>query len=69
VGFYLKEDIPLSANGHLYQRVYHEACSDPLTQGWKWYCGGISTLEAGNQRQCSMLEIGAKAIIFGRTLR
>jgi len=29
VGFYLKEDIPLSANGHLYQRVYHEACSDP----------------------------------------
>ncbi len=38
VGFYLKEDIPLSVNGHLYQRAYHEACSDPLTQGWKWYC-------------------------------
>ena len=38
VGFYLKEDIPLSVNGHLYQRAYHEACSDPLTQGWQWYC-------------------------------
>ncbi|GAC1697793.1 MAG: hypothetical protein PVS3B3_23460 [Ktedonobacteraceae bacterium] len=38
VGFYLKEDIPLSVNGHLYQTAYHEACSDPLTQGWKWYC-------------------------------
>ncbi len=38
VGFYLKEDIPLSVNGHLYQSAYHEACSDPLTQGWKWYC-------------------------------
>src|SRR3989440_11828758 len=34
----LKEDIPLSVNGHLYQSAYHEACSDPLTQGWKWYC-------------------------------
>jgi hypothetical protein len=38
VGFYLKEDIPLSVNGHLYQSTYHDACSDPLTQGWKWYC-------------------------------
>ncbi len=38
VGFYLKEEIPLSVNGHLYQTAYHEACSDPLTQGWKWYC-------------------------------
>ena len=38
VGFYLKADIPLSVNGHLYQAAYHEACSDPLTQGWKWYC-------------------------------
>jgi len=38
VGFYLKEEIPLSVNGHLYQHAYHEACSDPLTQGWKWYC-------------------------------
>ena len=38
VGFYLKEDIPLSVNGHLYQTTYHDACSDPLTQGWKWYC-------------------------------
>ncbi len=38
VGFYLKEDIPLSVNGHLYQTAYHDACSDPLTQGWKWYC-------------------------------
>ena len=38
VGFYLKEEIPLSVNGHLYQSAYHEACSDPLTQGWKWYC-------------------------------
>lgn len=38
VGFYLKEDIPLSVNGHLYQSAYQEACHDPLTQGWKWYC-------------------------------
>ncbi len=38
VGFYLKEEIPLSVNGHLYQTAYHDACSDPLTQGWKWYC-------------------------------
>jgi hypothetical protein len=38
VGFYLKADIPLSVNGHLYQTAYHEACSDPLDQGWKWYC-------------------------------
>ena len=38
VGFYLKKDIPLSVNGHLYQSAYHEACGDPLTQGWKWYC-------------------------------
>src|SRR5258707_1136352 len=42
VGFYLKEEIPLSVNGHLYQSAYHEACSDPLTQGWKWYCGYIN---------------------------
>src|SRR5579883_283647 len=27
VGFYLKEEIPLSANGHLYQAVYHDAGS------------------------------------------
>ena len=38
VGFYLKEDIPVSVNGHLYRTAFHEACSDPLTQGWKWYC-------------------------------
>lgn len=38
VGFYLREDIPLSVNGHLYKIEYHDACSDPLTQGWKWYC-------------------------------
>ncbi len=38
VGFYLKEDIPLKVNAHLYRRAYHEACDDPLTQGWIWYC-------------------------------
>ncbi len=38
VGFYLKEEIPVSVNGHLYQSAFHDACSDPLTQGWKWYC-------------------------------
>lgn len=38
VGFYLKEEIPVSINGHLYQATYHDACSDPLTQGWQWYC-------------------------------
>jgi hypothetical protein len=43
VGFYLKEEIPLSVNGHLYQSAYHEACSDPLTQGWKWYCVYINS--------------------------
>src|SRR6266487_1675530 len=37
-GVSFKEDIPLSVNGHLYQTAYHDACSDPLTQGWKWYC-------------------------------
>lgn len=45
VGFYLKAEIPLSVNGRLYQTAYHEACSDPLTQGWKWYCVYIN---AGN---------------------
>lgn len=38
VGFYLKEEIPLTVNAHLYRRAYHDACSDPLTQGWIWYC-------------------------------
>lgn len=38
VGFYLKEEIPLSVNEHLYQQAFHEACSDPLTYGWQWYC-------------------------------
>ena len=41
VGFYLKEEIPLSVNGHLYRQVFHDACGDPLTQGWKWYCAFI----------------------------
>lgn len=38
VGFYLKESLSQSPNGHLYAAAYHEACKDPLEQGWKWYC-------------------------------
>ena len=38
VGFYLKADLPHGADGHLFDRAYHEAASEPLQQGWKWYC-------------------------------
>jgi hypothetical protein len=38
IGFYLQADLPLSANGHLYESAYHQACKDPLEMGWKWYC-------------------------------
>lgn len=38
VGFYLKAALSQSPNGHLYAAAYHEACKDPLEQGWKWYC-------------------------------
>jgi len=55
VGFYLKQDIPLSVNGHLYQSAYHEACSDPLTQGWKWYCVYIN---AGSWQPAPVIHSG-----------
>lgn len=55
VGFYLREDIPLSINGHLYQSAYHDACSDPLTQGWKWYCVYIN---AGSWQPASIQQLG-----------
>jgi hypothetical protein len=38
VGFYLKASLSQSPNGHLYAQAYHEACKDPLEEGWKWYC-------------------------------
>jgi hypothetical protein len=38
VGFYLKDEIHQSPNGHLYDTAYHQACKDPLQNGWKWYC-------------------------------
>lgn len=38
IGFYLRADLPISPNGHLYNQAYHEACKDPLEEGWKWYC-------------------------------
>ena len=44
IGFYLMEDLPQSANGHLYANAYHEAWKEPLAQGWKWYC---TYVEAG----------------------
>lgn len=68
VGFYLKEDIPLSVNGHLYQQAYHEACSDPLTQGWSG-TASTSTREAGSPLRSSILATGAKAIASGPTSR
>jgi hypothetical protein len=38
IGFYLKSDLEMSANGHLYAKAYHEACREPLEKHWKWYC-------------------------------
>ena len=38
IGFYLKANIGLSPNGHLYDTAYHSANKDPLKNGWKWYC-------------------------------
>jgi hypothetical protein len=38
IGFYMKADIPQSANGHLYQAAYHDAWKEPIAHGWKWYC-------------------------------
>lgn len=38
IGFYMKESIPESPNGHFYAQAYHEADKAPLEAGWKWYC-------------------------------
>lgn len=38
IGFYMKADIEGPLDGHLYSGAYHEAWSEPLKQGWKWYC-------------------------------
>jgi len=38
VGFYLRDEINHSPDGHLYDQAYHNACKDPLQDGWKWYC-------------------------------
>jgi len=38
IGFYMKADLPGSANGHLYRQAYHEAWKAPLEHGWIWYC-------------------------------
>ncbi len=38
VGFYLHGDIEKSANGHFYEKAFHEAAKEPLETGWKWYC-------------------------------
>lgn len=38
VGFYVKADLPGAPDGHLFPQVYHDACKDPLEEGWKWYC-------------------------------
>ncbi|SJZ37430.1 E2 family protein E [Cetobacterium ceti] len=38
VGFYLKEQLKNSPNGHFYQEAYHNAAKEPLKFGWKWYC-------------------------------
>ncbi len=38
IGFYMKADIPESANGHFFNAAYHEADKEPLSYGWKWYC-------------------------------
>ena len=38
IGFYMKAEIGLSPNGHLFDTAYHQAYKDPLNQGWKWYC-------------------------------
>jgi len=38
VGFYLKDDIPYSPDGHLFNEAYHQADRNILKYGWKWYC-------------------------------
>ena len=38
IGFYMKADIPESANGHFFAAAYHDADKEPLEHGWKWYC-------------------------------
>ena len=38
IGFYMKADIPDSANGHFFTQAYHDADKTPLEAGWKWYC-------------------------------
>jgi len=38
IGFYLKANLPQSANGHLYVEAYHEADQYPMQNGWQWYC-------------------------------
>lgn len=38
VGFYMTEQIPFAPNGHFYEQAYHDAATEPLSKGWKWYC-------------------------------
>ena len=38
IGFYLKAKINFSPNGHLFDQAFHNACKDPIKDGWKWYC-------------------------------
>lgn len=38
IGFYMMADIPISPDGHFFNKVYHEAWDEPIRHGWKWYC-------------------------------
>lgn len=38
IGFYMMADIPYSPNGHFIDFAAHNACTEPMKLGWKWYC-------------------------------
>lgn len=54
VGFYLMDDLGPSPNGHFFNQVFHDACKDPIAQGWKWYC---SFVNPGSWRPARIREV------------
>lgn len=52
IGFYLRASIPYAPNGNLLEDAYHNACKDPMNDGWKWYCAFVD----GNNWQPSAVK-------------
>jgi hypothetical protein len=38
IGFYLRATLGQSPDGRLYSNAFHDACKDPIKEGWMWYC-------------------------------